>query len=147
MNTEQDFVFVKPGATRAVGVPALRVQGKGAGLTALTGLSLRLKQWTGSASTTTGATSVTPQPKNNLVPAAAATAGLTSTAAGVVTSGTTGAYVGMATMGASGPGGWVGINPDDLPLLDGGASKSQDVVSSSPTASMSFEFQLDIQEG
>lgn len=147
INTEQDFFFLKPGATRPTTMVAVRVQGKGNGLTALSGISVRLKQWTGSASTSTGATSVTPQPKNNLAPAAAATAGLTSTAASTVTSGTTGVYVGLASMGASGPGGWVAINPDDVPLLDGGASKSQDLVSACQTASLGFEFEADNQEG
>jgi hypothetical protein len=145
-NTETDFVFVKPGATRVASFPAVRVQGKAAGASSLSGITLRMKQWTASASTSTGATSVAPQPKNNLVPAAAATAGLTSTASSSVTSGTTAAYVGIATCGVSGPGGWVAINPDDVPALDGGASKSQDLVSSSPTASLNFEFGLDLQE-
>lgn len=50
-------------------------------------------------------------------------------------------------MGASGPGGWVAINPDDVPTLDGGANKSQDLFSSSPTASLQWEFELDHTEG
>ena len=50
-------------------------------------------------------------------------------------------------MGASGPGGWVAINPDDVPTLDGGAAKSQDLVSSCPTAALAFEFETNIQEG
>ncbi len=147
VNTEQDFFFLKPGATRPIALIACRVQGKGAGLTALSGISIRIKQWNSTTSTTTGATSVTPVPKNNLAPAAAATAGLATTAASTVTSGTGGSYAGMATMGASGPGGWVAINPDDVPLQDGGANKSTDLVSSCPTASLSFEFEADNQEG
>lgn len=146
-NTETDFFFLKPGATRVINLLACRVQGKGNALTSLTGISIRLKQWTASASASTGATSVTPQPKHNLSPACAATAGLTSTASSGVTSGTTGVYVGMATCGASGPGGWVAANPDDVPSLDGNASKSQDLVSSSPTVSMNFEFSADHSEG
>lgn len=146
-NTENDVFFLKPGASRPCQIVAMRVQGKGAGLTALSGIVARLKQWSGSASTTTGATSVTPLPKNNLAPACVATAGLTSTATSGVTVGTTAGYVGLASMGASGPGGWVAINPDDVPLLDGGASKSLDLVASCPTSSLGWEFALDNTEG
>jgi hypothetical protein len=146
-NTESDFFFLKPGASRPIALVAMRVQGKGNALTALTGISVRQKQWTTTASTTVGATSLTPKPKNVLAPACVATGGITSTAAGVVTSGSTAAYAGLASMGASGPGGWVAINPDDVPLLDGGSNASMDLVSSSPTASMNFEFEADNQEG
>src|SRR2546429_6052475 len=80
-NTEVDFCFLKSGAVRPLTIVALRVQGKGAALNALTGIGIRMKQWTASASTSTGATSVTPQPKNNLgVPAFNGTCGITSTA-------------------------------------------------------------------
>ncbi len=147
INTENDVFFVKPGASRAVSIVALRLQGKAPALTALSGLSLRIKAWTGSASTTSGATSVTPAPKNNLVPAAVATAGITSTATSSVTVGTTASYVGIATCGASGPGGWVSINPDDVPMLDGNASKSMDLVSTGATASLNFEYEVNMVEG
>ncbi len=55
--------------------------------------------------------------------------------------------VGYAGMGISGPGGWVAINPDDVPLLDGGATMSMDLFSSSQTASMAFEFTVGNTEG
>lgn len=146
-NTELDQFFLKPGASRTAGVVAVRVQGKGAGLTALSGISVRLKQWTSTASTSVAATSTTPQPKNNLVPACVATAGMVTSAASTVTSGTGGPQiVGYASMGASGPGGWASMNIDDVPLLDGGATKSMDLFSSSPTVSLNYEFELDHQE-
>lgn len=145
-NTEIDLSFLKPGASRPATVTALRVQGKGAGLTALSGISIRLKQWTTTAGS--GGTAVTPQPKNNLAPACVATAGIATTAQGAVTSGTGGPQVvGYASMGASGPGGLVAINPDDVPLLDGNANKSMDLFSSCPTAGLNFEFAQDSQEG
>ncbi len=147
-NTELDFFFMKPGASRPAAVVALRVQGKGAGLTALSGISIRLKQWTSTSSTSVACTSTTPQPKNNLAPACVATAGMATAASSTITSGTGGPQVvGFASMGASGPGGWVAINPDDVPLLDGGANRSMDLFSSSPTANLSFEFAVDNQEG
>jgi len=147
LNAELDFFFLKPGASRPCTVVALRVQGKGAGLTALSGISIRLKQWTSTASTTVAATSVTPQPKNKLAPSCVATAGLASSSQSTVTVGTGGPnYIGYASCGASGPGGWVAINPDDVPLLDGGATMTQDLVSSAPTAALNFEFAIDNTE-
>lgn len=146
-NTQNDFFFLKPGSSRVAAVLALRVQGKGGGLTALSGISIRLAQWTGSASTSVGGSSVTPVPKNNLAPACVGTAGMASAAASTITSGTTGPnFVGVASCGASGPGGWVAANPDDTPILDGNASKSSDLFSSSPTASLNFEFMHDHME-
>ncbi len=124
---------------------ALRIQGKGAALTALSGIVARLKQWTATASS--AGTAITARPVDNRAPAAASTA-----AAGVgggtaaVTSGTTGVYVGGCGCGASGPGGWVAINPDSVITLDGGANKSTDLISASGTASLNFEFSLDIVE-
>ncbi len=58
-----------------------------------------------------------------------------------------GTYVGIATMGASGPGGWVSINMDDVPALDGGTANSLDMVSASGTANMNYEFEIDNSEG
>lgn len=145
-NTEIDFLFLKPGASRALLVVALKVQGKGAGLTALSGIVLRLKQWTSTSSS--GGTAVTPAPKHNLAPACVATGAMGAAGGtGAVTSGTGGpSIVGMASMGASGPGGSVAINPDDVPTLDGGANKSMDLMSSCPTASLSYEAEVDHQE-
>lgn len=146
-NTQIDFQFVKPGASRCVGIAAVKTQGKGGGLTALSGISIRLKQWTSTASS--GGTGTTPAPKHNLAPACVATAGL-GAAGGInaVTSGTGGpSMVGYASMGASGPGGNVAINPDDVPTLDGNANKSMDLFSAAVTVSLSFEAETTLQEG
>lgn len=144
-NTEIDVAFVKPGATRASGIQALRIQGKGAALTALSGIVARLKTWftTGSSS----GTSITPRPVDNRAPAATSTAAA-GAGGGInaVTSGTGASYVGGCGCGASGPGGWVAINPDSVITLDGGANKSTDLISASGTASLNFEFSLDIVE-
>ena len=145
-NTEIDYQFVKPGASRPVGIAAIKGQGKGAGLTALSGIVLRLKQWTSTASS--AGTAATPAPKDNRAPACVATAGLgTSGGTAAVTSGTGGpSIVGLASFGASGPGGNVAINPDDVPTLDGNANKSMDLFSACPTASLSFESETTIAE-
>lgn len=145
-NTEIDAAFIKPGATRLVSLLAMRVWGKAAALTALSSISLRIKQWTTTGSS--AGTAITPRPVNNLSPAAVATAAA-GAAGGInaVTSGTGGpSVVKSMGCGASGPGGWVAINPDDAVVLDGNASKSIDLFSASPTASMGWEFSGDIQE-
>lgn len=138
---------MKPGASRAVSLLALRVQGKAPALTALSGLSIRVKAWTTVASTTVAATSVTLATKRKLDPAAVATCGITSTATSSVLLGSTASYVGIATCGASGPGGWVSINPDDMPQLDGGTAGSIDLISTGATASLNFEFEANYGEG
>ena len=145
-NTEIDYLFIRPGATRRVGLLGLRTQGKGAGLTALSGIINRVKVWTTTAAS--AGTSATPAPSDNTGPAAAHTAGL-GTGGGVaaVTSGTGGpTLVNAVGCGASGPGGWVAPNPDAVVALDGGANKSIDVFSASGTASMNFETVCDTQE-
>mgnify|MGYP001561522966 FL=1 len=145
-NTEIDVAFLKPGATRAFGLIALRVQGKGAGLTALSGIAFRLKQYTTTASS--AGTAITPQPVDKRAPAAVSTSSAGAAGGtGAVTSGTGGPnLVGGCGCGASGPGGWVAPNPDGAIVLDGGATMSTDIFSSSGTASLNFEFQEDIQE-
>lgn len=145
-NTEIDPWFIKPGASRAVALLALRVQGKGAGLTALSGIAFRLKQYPTTASS--GGTSVTPNPVDQRAPAAVATSGMgTSGGTAAVTAGTgTLVLVGGCGCGASGPGGWVAPNPDAAITLDGGVNKSTDLFVSSGTVSLNYEFQGDIQE-
>jgi hypothetical protein len=145
-NTGIDVAFIAPGASRPSALLALRVQGKGAGLTALTGISFRLEQWTSTASS--AGTSITPRPVDNRAPAAVSTAAA-GAGGGInaVTSGTGGPnFVGGCGCGASGPGGWVAPNPDGAIVLDGGATKSTDLFSASGTASMNFEFWEEIQE-
>lgn len=147
-NTEIDFFYIAPGASRPCSVVAFRVQGKGAQLTALSGISIRLKQFTSaSASTTTGCTSTTPTPKSKMAPACVATAGMSTNTSSSIKDGTGGpVIVGYCGCGGSGPGGWVAINPDDVPQLDGAATMSMDLFSSSPLASAAFEAALDHTE-
>src|SRR5437899_8497363 len=88
-NTEIDVAFVKPGASRPCNLQAIRVQGKGAGLTALSGLAFRLKQWTTTSSS--AGTALAMGPVDNRAPAAVST-GAAGAGGGVnaVTSGTGG---------------------------------------------------------
>lgn len=145
-NTEIDTAFiVKPGASRATTLIALRGQGKGAGLTSLSGIVLRLKIYPTTAAA--GGSAITPNPTDNRAPAAVGTAAAASTAAGNVTAGTgTLVQVGCIGFGASGPGGWVAPNPDAGITLDGGATRSLDLFSSAGTASLNFEWSGETQE-
>ena len=141
-NTGIDFLFIKAGATRPVGLAGLRPIGKGAALTALSGIAIRSGMW-GNTTGSSGGTATTPTPVNNVAPAAAHTMGMGSAGGtGAVTSGTTTfSYAGGCGHGASGPGGWAPLNPDSLPSVDGGtaSTKSIDLFSSSGQASLNFE--------
>src|SRR5437867_548965 len=85
-STENDCFFVAAGAAgRSSMLQALYVVGRGAGLTAISGISFRLKKWFTTASA--GGTAITPAPRDGTVQASKATAGY---AAATVTSGTGG---------------------------------------------------------
>lgn len=141
-NTEIEHTFVKPG-TRNVALKSLRIGGKGAGLTALTGISIRISKWT--TTSAAGGTSQTPVPVDPGAQAAKATSA--STAAASVTAGTGGpTYIGHTSCGGAGPGGWVAEDPDSLPTLEGSDNKSFGIRSIAGTASMNFENTLTIQE-
>jgi len=142
-NTETDHQFVKPGATRAVMIIAIRVGGKGAGLTALSGIAFRVKTYPTTASA--GGTAETPSPVDVRAPAAVATAGM-SASAGVTPGTGTATFNTALSCGASGPGGWVAPTPDAALVLDGNQTKSMDLYSSSGTVSLNFEESTDLQE-
>ena len=146
VNTEIDAAFLKPGSSRVLGLIALALQGKGAGLTALSGIVTRLKAWTSTASS--GGTSITPATTDDRGPAAVHTAGAgTSGGTAAVTSGTGGPKVAKSTgCGATGPGGWVAPNPNAVIRIDGGADKSLDLFSASGTAGLNYEFSMNTEE-
>lgn len=132
-NTEIDSQWIKPG-TRNVGLLSLLVQGKGAALTALSGIAFRFKKYTTTASTVGG---VTPTPSDVGAQACKATAGQVNAG---VTAGTGGpTLIGGCGCGGAGPGGWVAENPDAMPTLEGSATQSIDLFVASPTASMAYE--------
>jgi len=136
--TEIDVFSIKAGA-RSMGIHALRAHGRGAGLTALSSIELNLKLWT---TASTAGTALTPSPCAVAAPAATAVPRI-GTGGGVnpVTPGSGGGtYRGGIGFGASGPGGWVASNPDDVKQLDGTNAGSYDLYSASGTASMLYAF-------
>lgn len=134
--TETDTFFVKAGV-RNVALQAVYVLGKGAGLTALSGIGFRIIKLT---TASTGGTTMTPSPKDPGMQAAKATS------ASRPTIGSTRINHLVFGCGAAGPGGWVAPNLDSCLLLEGGGGLSIDCVDVSGTASMVFEFSAEITE-
>jgi hypothetical protein len=144
-NTEGDYYFIKAG-TRNVGVQAMYVGGKGAGLTAISGIAYRLKAMRSTATTLNSGTALTPTQRDPGAQNPKATAA-TSTGVGAGNSqfllGTGAVYIGGCISGAAGPGGWVAPNADSLPTLEGSANQSIDLFTSSGTISLNFEFVIE----
>lgn len=140
--TANDCFFVKSGATRNLGLQALYVVGRGAGLTAISGIQFRLEKWTTTSSA--AGTGVTPAPRDPGMQAAKGTAAYSASA---VTSGTGGPTLMLSIgCGAAGPGGWVAPNPDSVHVLEGAATQSLDVFCASGTASLNFELSAEVVE-
>lgn len=140
--TTIEHQFIKPG-TRNIALLSLLGSGRGAGLTALTGISVRiLKSTTTSAS---GGTPQTPTPSDIGMQASKATAGMSATTD--VTLGTGGPVaIGHIGFGGSSAGGWVAENSDAKPVLEGSDNKSFGFRSVSGTASMNFEITTRFEE-
>ena|SRR3990167_5568898 len=136
-NTEVEVFFIKAGATRSSSLYAIDVIGKGAGLTALSGIGFRLIRW---ATASTAGTSLTPQPQD---PGAQA---YTGTSASAPTAGTTRTNRAVFGCGAAGPGGWWAKNQDAMHVLPGANAASFDLISVSGTTSLNFEWSFEVQE-
>jgi hypothetical protein len=143
-NTEVDEFFAKPG-TRNISLQAYYFHGRGAGLTQLSGITMRLKKFTTTSTVINTGTALTPSTNDPGVQAAKMTSAWAS--AGALTVGTGGPVL-LASVGcgATGPGGWVAQNPDSMKVLEGSANNSLDLFSASGTASMIHEFMAEIQE-
>lgn len=134
--TETDAFFVKAGA-RDVGLQAVYCIGKGAGLTAISGIAFRIVKF-GTAST--AGTGITPAPKDPGAQAAKATSASRPTAGATRTNRT------VFGCGAAGPGAWVAPNRDSMEFLEAAGAPSVDMFDVSGTASMNYEFSYEIME-
>lgn len=134
--TENETFFVKAGVRNAA-LQSVYVIGKGAGLTAISGIAFRIIKW-GTAAT--AGTSITPTPKDPGMQAAK------QTSASAPTAGTTRTNHIIFGCGAAGPGGWVAPNPDSVILLEGGSAPSIDMLNISGTASLNFEWSAETVE-
>ena len=123
---------------RNVALQSIYLIGKGAGLTAISGIALRVITWGTGA---TVGTAITPAPKDQNAPAASATAASRPTA------GTTRTNRIVIGCGAAGPGGWVAPNPDSTIAIRASATpQSIDGLDVSGTVSLNFEFSFEHQE-
>ena len=135
-NTETEVFFVKAGV-RNCALQSMYVIGKGAGLTAISGIVFRIIKW---ATASTSGTGITATPKDPGMQAAK------QTAASAPTAGTTRTNHVLFGCGAAGPGGWVAPNPDSVILMEGGGAFSTDALSASGTISLNFEFSAETVE-
>ena len=117
------------------------LQGKGNGLTALSGIVHRLKRWTTAGS---GGTAVVPSPTSRESPAAVTTPFDSQTA---LTPGTVSGALQMTIgHGATGPGGWQARDDNAKKTVEAGSADEITWYSESGTASLDFECSQDIEE-
>jgi hypothetical protein len=141
-NTELDFFYIAAGASRGTGLQAAYIHGKGSALTAISGITVRVKKWTTTASS--AGTAITPLPRDPGYQAAKAACGYSSAS---VTSGTGGPSLALTIgCGAAGPGGWVAPNADSVVFVEAGSNDSIDLFNSSGTASLVMAASAEIIE-
>lgn len=138
-NTEDPTIVLRQ-ATRGFDMTGLYCLGKGAGLTAISGIGYRIRRWTTAGS---GGTAVTPSPRR--IGTTASTSAVDKQTA--ITAGTvSGAYQLSIGCGAAGPGGWVARDADSAIHVEGGGSDELDINSISGTASLKHQLSLEIAE-
>jgi hypothetical protein len=136
-NTEVATFTTKPGTARNVALQAMYACGKGAGLTAISGIMHRIVSF---ATASTSGTAITPTPRDPGAQAAKQTAASGQT----LGSGRTNHI--CFGHGAAGPGGWVAPNVDSMPIQPASSIGSIDAINVSGTASLNFEFSAETVE-
>jgi len=136
-NTEVGVYSVKPGP-RNLSWQAMSILGKGAGLTAISGIAIRMMTVT-TASTAGSAATKAPKDINSPTAGLTAISGQTISTTGRVNHQVFGC-------GAAGPGGWVVPNPDSQLTLPGTSAGSIDALCVSGTVSLKFEATMDVVE-
>lgn len=138
-NTADAYLALRQ-ATRGFSVHAHYVIGKGAGLTALSGIAIRAKRWTTAGS---GGTALTPAPRR--IGTTASTSAADKQTA--LTPGTvSGAPQFVIGCGGAGPGAWVALTPDSEIHVEAGGSDEIAFYSSCGTASLNFEVSTELAE-
>lgn len=137
-NTETETFFLKPGSTRSLYLAAMQIGGKGAAVTQLSAIAVRVMKW-GTASTAgTGLAIVAKDgsaPSTTITGASRPTAGTTRTNSGPI-----------LTCGATSPNQWIALNPDHMVSLAAGNAGSISAQDVGAAVSMPFEFNLEHQE-
>lgn len=136
----EDPTLVLRQATRGVDLQGIYVLGRGAALTAITGIGYRVRRWTTAGS---GGTAVTPSPRRIGTTASTTAADkVTSITPGTVS----GAYQLSFGCGAAGPGGWVARDADSAIHLEAGGADELNINSVSGVASMLHHVSCEIAE-
>lgn len=138
-NTEDPTLVLRQ-AVRGFDLMSIFVQGRGAALTAITGIGYRVRRWTTAG---TGGTAVVPAPRR-IGTAASTTAADKVTA--IVPGTISGAYQLGFGCGAAGPGGWVARDQDSAIHVEGGGADELDINSVAGVASMLHHVSAEIQE-
>lgn len=138
-NTDTDHLRTLTGSTRRAAIQGLFLIGKGAGLTAISGIVVRLARY---STASTSGSSITPRPKEPSAPASQLTAFTGPTV------GTTQTVQQSVGCGAAGPGGWVARDSDSMIGMEagGGSNGNVDAISQSGTVSLNFEYSLEFVE-
>jgi len=125
------------GSTRQASIQAMYLTGRGAGLTAISGISARIIRL--QTASTTG-TAATPRPRDLTAPASTVTISSLPT----IGSGTVSVQVAVGC-GAAGPGGWVAPNPDSVIALsaNGGINGNADLILGSNTVSLNVDVDVE----
>ena len=142
-NTLSTHLRATTAASRGAAIQGIYLQGRGAGLTTISGISVRVIR---PGALGTGGTAATPRPRDPSAPAAVTTP-FSDTSA--ITPGTTPTIQLLLGCGAAGPGGWVAPNPDSgIYCEPGGAAAkgSFEVASGSGTISLGFDMSVEYQE-
>jgi hypothetical protein len=135
--TETGTFSTKPGSARNVALQAFYSTGKGAGLTAISGIIHRCVSF---ATASTAGTAITPTPRDPGAQAAK------QTAVSGQTVGQTRTNHWCIGHGAAGPGGWVAPNVDSMPIQPASSIGSIDTINASGTASLNFEWSAETVE-
>jgi hypothetical protein len=147
-NTANDCMFFAPGATRTFWLQAIYPEGRGAILTAISGISYRLEKWFTTASS--GGTAFTKGNGGNLIQKDPGyqnpklTGGF---ATATVVSGTGGPSLMLSIgSGTTSPGNWIAPTLDQAYSLEAAATQSLDIFNVSGGLSLNFELSCDLVE-
>lgn len=138
-STLDAYLALRVAAAKNCALQSFYSIGKGAGLTALSGIAHRLRRWT---TVGTGGSSIVPSPAREDMPAASFAA-----VNGAYTEGTISGAIQLAIgHGATGPGAWVARNSESMKVMTGGSGDEFSFNSISGTASLNFEPSMECVE-
>jgi len=138
-NTEDPTLVLRQ-AVRGFDLQSIFVLGRGAALTAITGIGYRVRRWTTAGS---GGTAVVPNPRRIGTTASTTAADKVS----AITAGTvSGVYQVSFGCGAAGPGGWVARDADSAIHVEGTSADELDINSVCGVASLLHHVSAEIAE-